>query len=601
MNRKDKIMAGFRKALAKYAAAVEEKKAIEAKHKALKAELKAENLALGQRVQEMQEIIKWAQDNELCDKEVIADLLRDLPQSTIPSCPAPSVVRKDKEAEIQLTDEQQAAYDVVMSGRNIFLTGKAGTGKSHLTRYLIDQLERSKKNVIVCAPTGIAARNIGGVTLHRTFGIPIKPLSTSEECENRQKLKVIDNADVIIIDEISMCRADVFGFVARSIQSSMERTDKQKQVIVIGDFLQLPPVLGSNEEKSYKKIYRDKIWPFETKEWRHMSFQCIELQEVIRQKDYNLTTALNNIRLGIPDFTILKKRLFSEDDPDAITLCSRNIDASAINRKRLYELKGESHTYSADSWGENDDVPVDQEIELKPSARIILVANDREGRWTNGTLATVVGTLTDSIVVRFDDGSEHEVSPFTWETKECHVYEGNNGKTYVDTDIIGCFTQLPVKLAYAITIHRSQGQTYEKVNIHPDGIFGEGMMYVGLSRCRSLDGMRIVGKLKEEDVKVNETVKKFYTTFFKRTPKVATKKGGKEIVKNKRSFRKSKGEEVREQIIEMIRECPLYNLQDIATRLSIQRSAVQKHVDRLKEEGRIVRIGATKNGQWRVV
>ena len=548
-------------------------------------------------------VIAWAQACEQRDKEVIDSLSQYNNKKSKISHSSVPVNRKDIEENIQLTEEQQAAYDVLESGRNVFLTGKAGTGKSHLTRYFIHRMEQKRKNILVCAPTGIAALNIGGATLHRTFAAPTRLISPYEQCKSKECQKVIDKADIILIDEISMCRVDLFVFVVNSILASHERTGKKIQLVVIGDFFQLPPVLRNEDKHDYAKMYEHKLYAFESEKWQRMAFQCIELREVIRQKDHDLATALNNIRLGIPDFTLLKKRLFSEDDPEAITICGQNKEALSINQQRLAELKGRSQQYIASAWGWDDTVvPVDKSIELKKDARIILVANDREGRWVNGSLATVTKLLQDSIVVRLDNGSVHEVERYTWEIKEYHVHKRHDGTYYISTDIVGQFTQLPVKLAYAITIHRSQGQTYDKVNIRPDGIFAEGMLYVALSRCRSLEGMRIVGQLRPNKIIISGSVRNFYTTFLKTAPKVATKKGGIESVNVIiRAFSKSHGEEMRQEILKLIRNCPIITIDKLAENLGIRRSAVQKHVNRLKDAGIIVRTGARKNGQWWVV
>ena len=598
MDRIAKLQAKLRKAQAELAAFAESKKALKA--------LEAEEQALAVHEKELPApVIAWAQACEQYEKEVIDSLSQlqkkyNNKQSKISHSFAP-VYRKDKEEDIQLTEEQQAAYDVLESGRNVFLTGKAGTGKSHLTRYFIHRMEQKRRNILVCAPTGIAALNIGGATLHRTFAAPTRLISPYEQCKSKECQKVIDKADIILIDEISMCRIDLFEFVVNSILESHERTGKKIQLVVIGDFFQLPPVLRYEDEQDYAKMYGHKLYAFESEKWQRMAFQCIELREVIRQKDHNLATALNNIRLGIPDFTLLSKRLFSDDDPEAITICGLNKEALSINQQRLAELKGRSQQYIASAWGWDDTVvPVDKSIELKKDARIILVANDREGRWVNGSLATVTKLLQDSIVVRLDNGTVHEVERYTWEIKEYHVHKRHDGTYFINTDIVGQFTQLPVKLAYAITIHRSQGQTYDKVNIHPDGIFAEGMLYVALSRCRSLEGMRIVGQLRPNQIIISGSVKNFYTTFLKQTPKVATQKGGIESV-NIRTFSKSHGEEMRQEILKLIRNCPIITIDELAENLGIRRNAVQKHVNRLKDAGIIVRTGARKNGQWWVV
>ncbi|MBO4452071.1 MAG: AAA family ATPase [Bacteroidaceae bacterium] len=511
--------------------------------------------------------------------------------------PAPAVSYKAiVDADIKPTPEQQAALDVLMSGENVFLTGKAGTGKSYVTRQFVEQSERKGKNILVCAPTGIAARNVDGYTLHRTFGIPTAILDTDQVCESDYCCKLIDKADIILIDEISMCRADTFGFVVRSILSSIRKTERKKQLVVVGDFYQLRPVIKEADKSVYRRLYGNSIFAFESSYWRQINFTTIELSEVIRQRDHSLATALNNIRRGAPDYSLFRR--YACDDPDAITVCATNAEVSRINRSRLSELSN-VRSYRADEWGDTlDDYPTDNILELAVGAHVIMVANDPDGRWVNGTLGIVTATGETTISVRMQDGHEYQVEPYTWNAKQCYVRTSRRtGKDVVMTEIVGGFSQLPVKLAYAITIHRSQGQTYDKINIHPDRIFEEGQLYVALSRCRTLEGIRIVGELSEKSLKINEKVKNFYTTISKDT----IKKGGMEKEDKRKTFTKVRGEEVRENIKRLLKRFPMLTLDDLSEHLEIRRSAVQKHIDRMKAEGTLVRTGATKNGRWWVV
>lgn len=513
-----------------------------------------------------------------------------------------------------LTDEQDKAMNSLMSGANIFLTGKAGTGKSFVIRRFIAWCKDTKKNILVCAPTGIAALNVGGATLHRTFAVPTEMLNKDDKCEKSKNLKLIDKADIILIDEISMCRIDLFQYVANTILSSQNRIGRKKQVVVVGDFFQLPPVLKNEEKRNFQKIYGRKLYAFESTLWQKMGFTIVELSEVVRQKDPAFMAALNKIRDGIPDFSLFSE--YTKDDTKAITICSRNDEVSLINSQQLKRLS-KKHIYEAHCWGQND-APTVQRLELAKGARVILLSNDDQGRWANGTLAEVTALFDDSIKIKVEGGNEYKVGYYTWETKEYHLRKQHDDTYVIETDIIGSFCQIPVKLAYAITIHRSQGQTYDRVNIHPEGIFTEGQLYVALSRGRSLEGTRIVGKLTEKQLKVSNKVIDFYknfNTFLTTTCKRGGQKqevvnkidnktrGGQESVKKERmsSFSTYKGENTRNRILDLIHEDPYITSLEMVELLHINRSAIQKHLRKLTAEGWLIRSGSKKTGKWEVV
>jgi len=535
-------------------------------------------------------------------------------------------VHEPEEAAITLTATQEKAMGVLLSGENVFLSGKAGTGKSLLTRVFIHKSMKAGKNVLVCAPTGIAALNIGGATLHRTFAVPTELFSSSSECESKKCLEVIDKADIILIDEISMCRIDLFRFVANTIISSQDRTRRKKQIVVVGDFFQLPPVLRSEDKRHFKKLYGSKLYAFESVLWKDLNFVYVELEEVIRQKDGKLMQALNNIREGIPDLTLFKE--YEDDNPDAIAICGRNDEAYALNRQQLRKL-GKTCVYEAHSWGINDNAPTEYQLELAVGARVILLANDDNGRWANGTLAVVKALFPEKIMISVG-GKKYELGYHTWETKEYHLRRRFGGRYMVETDVVGSFSQLPVKLAYAITIHRSQGQTYESVNIHPEGIFAEGQLYVALSRGRTLDGIRIVGHLTEKQLKVSPKVIDFYKSlkgvdfnmlltttcarggqesvkskvdFNKPNPCEVVERGGQETVKksaSKKSFSTYKGKATRNRIFDLMKSNPYITSLQLANTLNINRSAVQKHLTKLSAGGWIRRSGSKKAGRWEV-
>ena len=479
-------------------------------------------------------------------------------------------------------------------------------------------MKRRNKNIIVCAPTGIAALNIEGATLHRTFGVPTRIIAQDEECDNIKKQKVIDKADIILIDEISMCRIDLFRFVVNSILASEERTGRKKQVVVIGDFFQLSPVLTRNEARNFQKIYGKKLYAFESVYWKKLNFQCIILTQIVRQSDPAFAGVLNDIRDGIPNFAAFVHT--TEDDSEAVSICARNDEVKEINDCQLQKLS-DIRKYDADVWGDCPDTPAEKQLALAVGARVIMLNNDSKNRWVNGSLGTITSLAQKEITIKIDGGGECGVERCTWETKEYYLHR--YGDRYeVQTDVVASFSQYPVKLAYAITIHKSQGQTYEKVNIHPDGIFAEGQLYVALSRCKSLAGIRIVGNLTEKQLIVPKKVAEFFNTLLTtsslsggqqrvkaQTLKVVVNKpldvpesGGQEkVVVNKvlkRCFATTKGEVTRKRIVALCQQDSFITSTQIANELGINRSAVQKHLGKLIASYELKRTGSKKSGRW---
>lgn len=404
------------------------------------------------------------------------------------------------------TPSQQKALRLLKAGKNVFLTGKAGTGKSFLTREFIKM--NSDKNMLICAPTGIAALNIGGSTIHRAFGVPIGIIEPKKFCQSKEKMEAIDKAEIVLIDEISMCRTDLFGFVARTILASK----RKKQIVCVGDFYQLPPVLTDDDAEAYKQLYGDSLYAFQSPYWKKMNMQTIELQEVVRQKDRTFISALTKIRAGVPDFRVFKQN--QKPLKNAVTVTSTNKQAKAINDKHMKQLEKESHvTYEAVIEGavKSTDKFTDDKLTLAPGARIMMLNNDKEGRWINGSLGTVVKCYDDDIVINIDgEDSNYNVEQYTWKIVEYYIDKEATKEPKLRQREIGSFKQFPIKLAWAITVHKSQGQTYDKVNIDATNeFFAYGQMYVALSRCPSLKGLHILGHLRDDDLKCSPEVRKF--------------------------------------------------------------------------------------------
>lgn len=407
-----------------------------------------------------------------------------------------------------LTEEQKVVFSSFCAGANLYITGKGGTGKSYLTRYIIDWCGRHGKTVLTCAPTGIAALNVGGSTIHRVFGAPTSIIEPGKRCYNKRKLEVIGKADVVIIDEISMCRIDLFEYVANTLLSISPR----KQLLVVGDFFQLPPVLTDDDAPTFRKVYGNRLFAFESPLWDSLQLQTMELTTSMRQKDKKFISALDSIRGGKPDFSVFGES--KSTDPTAVTLCGTNHQAEVINHKQLLGLRKNGSSVIRKKAIITGDVkpgeyPTDETLSVAVGARVVMLSNDFDGRWVNGSFATVSVAGEDTLAVRIEDsGEECEVERKKWTFLDYEA-ETKDGKTKLRTIERGSFEQYPMRLAWAITIHKSQGQTYSRVNIDVGNIFAEGQLYVALSRCKTLAGMKVIGKLTPEKVIVSDAVVRF--------------------------------------------------------------------------------------------
>lgn len=416
---------------------------------------------------------------------------------------------------LEFTSEQQYAFDKMMKGENVFLTGEAGTGKSFVINEFIRVSKEKKKNVLVCAPTGIAAINIGGVTIHRSFEASTQP---QIDKHIRYVPDTVREADIIIIDEISMCRVDLFDFVTRKIAKAEELCLHRKQLIVVGDFFQLPPVTTSEDLKVLKQVYPhyDKGFAFESENWQDYHFQFIELKQVMRQSENSFITQLNKARIGDVDcIEYFNKYAQKEQIKDGIILTATNKTAEKINNEELNKIKTKARKYKAIISGDvkESDKPTFDVIKLKVGARVIILVNDTEEfMYQNGSLGTVMKMDKDKVVVRLDNLQVVTIIPYEWKIENYRIVnEINEGIEYKKLNKIkvGSFTQMPLKLAYAITIHKSQGQTYDKVNLLPYS-FDCGQLYVALSRVRSLEGLCLIQRMRREHLICNSKVREFY-------------------------------------------------------------------------------------------
>lgn len=413
------------------------------------------------------------------------------------------------------------------SNHNLFVTGAAGTGKSYLLNRYIEQWEDEGLVVYKTAPTGLAALNFeGGTTLHRLFKIPVPyydiPHFSRNGASSRKKgyvaastLDIIGEADVIIIDEISMARNDVFRYVMRTIRKAESAYDKRIRVIVCGDFSQLPPVVKTNEPKMLKQNGLDPCgFAFTTPEWAQAKFQLVELTDVKRQDDIEFIKHLHQIREGdVSGLDYWNQFVTDDSDLDGATVvCGTNKDAAALNDAYLESLPGDVTYLEAKVSGHGAPDYIDRLIKIKVGCQVIFTANDRENnsrpRFMNGQQGVVDTICREGIWVnvRQDDGDYVRtwVTPYAFEITSVRI-KGGSAYTSVDATV----TQYPFRLGKAITIHKSQGQTYEKVVVDPK-IFAPGQLYVALSRAKGPDGFQLTAPLAPEQLIVDDNVRLFY-------------------------------------------------------------------------------------------
>lgn len=426
---------------------------------------------------------------------------------------------------------QQYGYNVLMAGYSVFLTGDAGTGKTYLLNKFIQDQRARNRNVMVCAPTGIAALHINGVTLHHQFKADIKTNVDTKTYD--EVVYELADVDTLIIDEISICRIDLFEYVVKYIfgaNSIRKQRNKPKiQVVLSGDFLQLPPVITEEDRKILNKFYNRDIamgFAFESQYWKMLDLHIVILTEVVRQENNEFLQILNRIRLG--DKTAvdyIMQNCSKVPLQDAVNLYGKNNSVTERNIAELNNLPTELYTHEAIITGaaKITDTNAEMILPLKVGARVMTLTNkemdDGSLIYGNGSLGTVVSINNDSVTVEFDDGFIENIEQYEWKIEEYYV-ENSNTTSFpkLCKREIGKVIQYPLKLAYAITIHKAQGQTYNAVNINPY-TWDCGQLYVALSRVKDIKNLYITSEINYEYLVISLNVIKFYNEIVKEANK----------------------------------------------------------------------------------
>lgn len=418
--------------------------------------------------------------------------------------------------------EQRKAFDLVAyTNTSLFITGKAGTGKTTFVKRIQKEIN---KNFLILAPTGIAALNVGGQTIHSFFGFPLEiigPYTRMEVSYDKQEL--LQKIDTIIIDEASMVRSDLVDGMDRFLRAlfGTHLPFGGKQMVFVGDLFQLPPVVmsGSADEEMLWDLY-GKGTPYFYKAFalKRMNLPKIEFTRVYRQNDVRFLDILNRMRIGEntqEDLGILNEHV-SENDSDrdfSITVTSYNNRADSINESKLAEIDSEEFCYEGKTEGKikTQDIPAPAILKLKVGAQVIFCRNYYAQNCANGTIAKVKSLDEDSIIVELENGREVNVEKMVWESKE-KVYNRESRK--VETEVVGTFTQYPLKLAWAITVHKSQGMTFDRMKFDlTRGTFMAGQAYVAISRMRTLEGLTLSRRISSLDIKQNAEIRSFSNTF----------------------------------------------------------------------------------------
>ncbi len=414
----------------------------------------------------------------------------------------------------ELSPEQAAVFAAIETTRqHIFVTGRAGTGKSTLLEHLS---WNTSKQLVICAPTGVAALNVGGQTIHSLFRLPIGVIADHEIDQSNELRKLLNTIDTLVVDEVSMVNADLLDAMDRSLRQARQNRHEAfggVQVVLFGDPYQLAPVPGDPEERAYFADRYASMWFFDARVWDEADLTIYELDTIHRQHELEFKQLLTAVRHGevTPEMGRRLNEVGGRPAPEegAITLATTNSTVTRINGGALARLPGRALTAMAEINGEfgGRAFPADERLELKVGAQVMFLRNDTggDGRWVNGTIGEVV-KIADTVTVEVD-GVAHEVLPSTWERFR---YSYSPATKELRKDVVAEFIQFPLRLAWAVTIHKSQGKSYDQavIDLGPRS-FAPGQTYVALSRITELEGLYLTRPLRPSDVIVDDAVRRF--------------------------------------------------------------------------------------------
>jgi ATP-dependent DNA helicase PIF1 len=424
-----------------------------------------------------------------------------------------------KPIDFDLTSEKKEVLEILENtNQNIFLTGKAGTGKSNFLKYF---RATTKKNIVVLAFTGVAALNVQGQTIHSFF--KFHPQTTIDSIYKKKSgdNEIYKELDLIVIDEISMVRADLLDFIDKFMRLNGNYPQEPfggVQILAIGDLYQIPPIVNREEKRFFTEYYKGPYF-FDSHSYQRANFIQKNLTEMYRQdkkSQVKFIKALDNLRtcsFNQKDIDLIntrfKKNYSKPEDEFVISLVPTNTKAHAINMLELAKLNTPEKLYRGSISGKfpEKNLPTAKKLILKEGAQVMLLNNDPEGRWVNGDIVKIIRTAYDFVEVLFGDSSTDEVRAIK---RDSVKFIFNDATEKIEPEIVGSFTQLPIKLAWAVTIHKGQGKTFDKVHLDfGNGLFASGQAYVALSRCRTLEGISLTSPLKKEYIFSDQRIKEF--------------------------------------------------------------------------------------------